>query len=586
MKSILGAIELRGELGKWRFSSFNEEVEPGLELIHLKFCADAPMAPPNISLRWKTPMADMQSRWHPLCHFDRRIPPDWVPPVVSSLTFSAPVMQLNNIRGENRLLFALSEAMRQVRLRAGVREETNEMVCELELFSVPEAPFASYEAVLRLDTRRIFYADAVRAAFDWFASFPDYAPVEPPAAALEPVYSSWYSYHQDLAAETLEKECALACGYGMKGIIVDDGWQTDDNRRGYAFCGDWEVSRKRFPDMRTHVEAVHRLGMKYLLWYSVAFMGMKSCNAEAFRGKYLCTVEDQNTYVLDPRFPEVREFLISIYEKALREWDIDGFKFDFIDSFFVTGEDPAVKENYAGRDLKSVPAAVNRLLSDAMARLNRLKPGILIEFRQRYIGPAIRKYGNMLRAGDCPADILSNRVSTIDLRLTSGSTAVHSDMLEWSGDDTAESAALQLLNVLFAVPQISVRLEELPERQRRMLRFWLGFWRTHREVLMHGYLKPLYQTLNYPVVSAENPAEKVIAVYSPGLTVPVECVSGQSCCIVNASGAEELVLELAAAPSACEACDVTGQPVHCGLPAAGFSRMRVPVSGLLKLEWR
>ena len=54
----------------------------------------------------------------------------------------------------------------------------------------------------------------------------------------------------------------------------------------------------------------------------------------------------------------------------------------------------------------------------------------MIEFRQSYIGPAIRKYGNIFRAGDCPADILSNRIHTIDLRLTSGSTAVHSDMLD------------------------------------------------------------------------------------------------------------------------------------------------------------
>ena len=59
----------------------------------------------------------------------------------------------------------------------------------------------------------------------------------------------------------------------MKGVIIDDGWQTDDNRRGYAFCGDWEISERRFPDMRAHVERVHRLGMKYLVWFSVPFMG-------------------------------------------------------------------------------------------------------------------------------------------------------------------------------------------------------------------------------------------------------------------------------------------------------------------------
>ena len=28
----------------------------------------------------------------------------------------------------------------------------------------------------------------------------------------------------------------------MESIIVDDGWQTDDNNRGYAYCGDWAVT--------------------------------------------------------------------------------------------------------------------------------------------------------------------------------------------------------------------------------------------------------------------------------------------------------------------------------------------------------
>ena len=91
----------------------------------------------------------------------------------------------------------------------------------------------------------------------------------------------------------------------------------------------------------------------------------------------------------------------------------------------------------AGRDIKSLPLAVNRLLSDVMERLKAIKPEILIEFRQSYIGPAIRKYGNIFRAADCPADILTNRVRTVDLRLFSGNTAVHSDMLEWNMNETA-----------------------------------------------------------------------------------------------------------------------------------------------------
>ncbi|PHB05610.1 alpha-galactosidase, partial [Bacillus pseudomycoides] len=84
-----------------------------------------------------------------------------------------------------------------------------------------------------------------------------------------PMYSTWYSFHQDISDNEIEKQCEIAKQLGCGAVIVDDGWQTEDDHRGYAYCGDWEVSPKRIVGMREHVERVHDLGMKYLLWYSV-----------------------------------------------------------------------------------------------------------------------------------------------------------------------------------------------------------------------------------------------------------------------------------------------------------------------------
>ena len=41
----------------------------------------------------------------------------------------------------------------------------------------------------------------------------------------------------------------------------------------------------------------------------------------------------QPWYVLDPRFPEVRQYLIDLYRSFITDYDMDGFKLDFIDSF-------------------------------------------------------------------------------------------------------------------------------------------------------------------------------------------------------------------------------------------------------------
>ena len=57
-------------------------------------------------------------------------------------------------------------------------------------------------------------------------------------------------------------------------MIVDDGWQTLDSKRGYAFTGDWKP--ERIPEMKRFVDAVHERGMKILLWYAMSLVGERS----------------------------------------------------------------------------------------------------------------------------------------------------------------------------------------------------------------------------------------------------------------------------------------------------------------------
>lgn len=41
--------------------------------------------------------------------------------------------------------------------------------------------------------------------------------------------------------------------------------------------------------------------------------------------------------VLDPRYLETRRFIIGAWVRAVRDWDLDGFKLDFIDRFETNG---------------------------------------------------------------------------------------------------------------------------------------------------------------------------------------------------------------------------------------------------------
>ncbi len=586
--AAVGDVSLAcAEPGDWRFSL---ETLPGeAEIIRVTLDAPAETFPPKFELAFSVPQRDISQIWHPNAASGfLPVPWDGRSRMRSSIASNMPVKALVTPGDENRLAVACSEASRVLDMKSSISEHTDEIDFTLGFFNAPEAPLSHYEAEIRLDARPCPFDEAIREASAWLSARPGYAPCEPPPAAFEPLYSSWYAFHQNVHADVIEAECAEAAKDGMRAIILDDGWQTDDNSGGYAFCGDWDVSRAKFPDgMAAHVARVHALELKYLVWFSVPLVGYKSRNYERFKGKYLSHDDRLSCSTLDPRFREVRDFLADTYERAVRDWNIDGLKLDFIDRFRFDGEDPAIAEDFAGRDIRSLPDAVNALLADIKRRLIATRPDILVEFRQSYIGPAIRAYGNMFRAGDCAGDIIANRVRTANLRLTSGASAVHSDMLLWHPSATPEAAALQILSVLFSVIQYSVRLLEIPAPHRAMLRHWIAFSREHRDALLHRSFRPHGAGMGYPVLEGATDGEAVFAVYADYAV----CRIGKpfpTVIVVNATGRDSLCLELPSTPVKAEIFDTFGNLVADNGArdlAAGLRRVAVPPSGYLRLSF-
>ena len=529
------------EPGDWKVACVREELEKGVEIVTVTLDAPGRRQPPKFTVGFQVPQVEMFYRWS-VNDGNFALPPNWGGACVSEFARNMPLYAFLNGNDESVLALAASECTRVVDFKGGVREEGSLLEIGFRYFEKPEAPISHYQTSVRIDTRRQYFGKAVSEGAAWIEKAGGYRIASAPPAAFDPLYSSWYSFHQDVFAKPLEEELEIAARLGMKTVILDDGWQTDDTGRGYAFCGDWEVSRRRFPDMAAHVKKVHDLGMKYMVWYSVPFVGLKSANYAKFKGKYLFDeVPGQGAAVLDPRFPEVRAFLVETYVKAVKAWDIDGLKLDFIDSFGLpaTG-DPAEKENYAGRDVDSVPEAVDRLMREIRAALVAVKSDILLEFRQSYVGPGVRQVGNMLRVGDCPGDMRRNRFAIANLRLVSGDTAVHSDMLEWNFAETPASAARYVINSMFGVVQYSLMLRSAPREHREMIEKWIRFSQEHRQTLLHGRFTPRHPELQYPVIEAESDKERIIGLYDDGRVL--EIPDAKKTIVMNASGKDTFVI--------------------------------------------
>ena len=394
---------------------------------------------------------------------------------------------------------------------------------------------------MRFDARNLPFHKVLQQTARWWAAQDGYQPAPVPEAARVPLYSTWYAYHQNLDPDVIVEECRIGGKLSLEGVIVDDGWQTLDGNRGYAFTGDWKP--ERIPDMKGFVDRIHALNQKFILWYSVPMAGEKSEAAKRFAGKTLGYSQGLQAHVLDPRYPEVREYLIGLYEAAVRDWGIDGLKLDFIELFSPKANTVLTAED--GRDYASVDMAVDRLMTDIMTRLRAIKPEIAIEFRQPYNGQLMRKYGNMLRGVDCPNAGPVNRKEIVDLRLLADNTAVHSDMFIWHPNEPVESAALQILNVIFSVPQVSVRLTDVSDDHRQMISFWMNYWKSNRDVLLDGELVPLSPAQNYPMISGFTDTKRISAIYQD-VVVTVDAPAADALDVINAKPSTDVVVHMKA----------------------------------------
>ncbi len=530
------SISIEGDLNGFNIELITRSIEDGLEIINVKMTSDEAATPPKFYLKWKFPSIDIAKFWNP--NFGVNKANYYHVNVGSRSTRLAPVITFMNTNDENRFAFAVADALNKVHLSAYIKEEDAYFHCEAVFFDELSPATTSYETEIIIDRRKKPYYSTLTDITDWWAKQDNYTPALPPQDAFLPVYSTWYSYHQNLDVDEVVEECRQSKEMGVEVLIVDDGWQTMDNKRGYAFTGDWKPDR--IPNMKGFVDRIHDLDMKFMLWYSVPFIGKEAENYPKFKGKYLYYWESQGTWVLDPRYPEVREFIIGTYEDAINDWGLDGFKLDFMGFFGPDKNTKFTAEN--GRDYASINHAVDKLMTDIMSRLKQINPNILIEFRQPYIGPLMRKYGNMLRAADCPNMATINRVRVTDTRLLAGKSAVHADMLMWHPEDNVEHAALQILNIVFSVPQISVRLNEIPKEHKDMIAYWMGYCNTNMETLLQGEFQAQMPDHLYPIITSFGKEKAITAIYDDVFVETRKFKSLKAFDIINARNKTEIIV--------------------------------------------
>lgn len=520
--------------GEWSFSLESNGVKDNIEEFSLVAQAPDESTIPEFSVEFLLKRSDLQHHWDPSAE---RFSCSWTSQD-SSFSTGLPIRANFDDEEKNVATWSVSDALNMIKFATRINmvdENDHGVKFRAVFFSEPSAPAKRYETKLRLDMRRVFWADAISDGVKWIADVSSRHPAVPPESAYWPLYSSWYVFRSNVTQDAMEREIERAAKLGMKVAILDDGWQRDR--------GAWAINTSKFPDMKGHVERVKKMGVKYMLWFALPHVRKDSPVFEEFKDMLLWEGPDQwNDYIFDPRYPEVRKHIVGRLVELARDYGFDGFKLDFIYQFVMRYPDPPAKDNYKGCDTKSVPEATEKLLKEIREELDKVRPGMLIEFRQRYIGPVVRQYGNMLRANDCPGDYMANRYRTLALRIISPGSAVHSDMLLWRNDDKASDVRRQIWNVIFSVVQYSAYLKDLPEEHRKAIRETIKFAEEHRDTLLFGRLIPHHPELGYPCVEAESAEKRIFVIYQSEWIAKIPDDS-RRVILVNATTADSLVIE-------------------------------------------
>ena len=534
--------------------------------------------PSVYSLIWEEKQIDMYGFWSSKSFQQHNLTPEWdMRKNDSEVSSGMPLICVYNKANQNRITVALSDPTCPAEIMTGVVEENGNLRFRIDLFTKTCPEMKEYEATVRIDRRNIPFYKSVVDVKNWWTEL-GYKSAHVPKEARLPLYSCWYSFHTKIDPEKIIYECKIAKELGMETVIVDAGWYTDSLSDEFAkTSGDWEISKAKIPNMQAFVDEIHKLGMKFMIWFSVPFVGFESKNHERFKQRFLCHRPVVSASVLDPRYPEVRKFLVDTYCTYVKKYGWDGLKLDFIDRFMLSENSAYDRDNM---DTPSVDTAVQLLLGEATSALKKINPEIMIEFRQSYVGPVLTQYANFLRVADCPNDAIFNRVASLNLRLTSGETPVHSDMLMWNVSDTNEGVAYQLLAIMFTVPQISVRFDSITGEHKKLLKAFLDFWRAHSQILLDGELEVWGVDANYTMAKASKNGESVTVMYHQR---PITATRGEKAYVFNSTGEDGAVIELFES-RAYELYNIFGELIKKGTLQAGINRVPIPNCGMIFIK--
>lgn len=145
--------------------------------------------------------------------------------------------------------------------------------------------------------------------------------------------NTWEGNYFDLSEEKLIAQAKKAASLGIELFVLDDGWFGKRNHDDSSL-GDWFVNQEKLPHgIEGLAKEVHRLGMKFGLWFEPEMVSKQSDLFKAHPDWALQVpnyplTEGRRQLVLDLSQPAVQDYLIAVLGDHLATGQIDYIKWD------------------------------------------------------------------------------------------------------------------------------------------------------------------------------------------------------------------------------------------------------------------
>jgi len=435
------------------------------------------------------------------------------------------------INDQNQITFTCKDAYKARFVSSNIREENDSIVFNLGFFedNPPLSNLQDYQAEVLVDFRNIHFSKAIYDASSWFLADEFKHGVARVDTTNVPVFSTWYPMHRNIPLENITAELDSLRSFNFKSILIDDGWQSLVKMKiDTAFS----YEESSYKTMKLFKQKCDQMGLPLYLWYSIPFVGGNPVVLKKFDGKYIRYRAPRQMYVLDPRYPEVRKYLVSTYANFLKEWQIDGYWFDFLKGFYP--KEGAVIDEDKGRDFVSIDLAVDTLYADMESRLKKIKPNVFMGQQFQVVGPNLVSYQNFLTGFVGVENTQVVREKMVNNRLLYGKYTPFMEVVAVNPRDKVEDIARKMQAVLFGNPYLSFFMTTLPQESRQTIRFWLNYWKKNYKVIFDGDFEPMQVSRFYPVIKVENQQKAIYMLYEEYtinlpmvLSVPIEVINSK-----------------------------------------------------------